>query len=60
MSDGRRTKAEYVQRYARSYTGGNLEAAEDHAIVIACCEEFDKRDNRAIGSTVVQSAVYGS
>lgn len=59
MSDGRRTKSEYIQKYAACYTRGNVEDAKDHAIVIACCEEFDKRNNKVSCSTAVHSAVYG-
>ena len=39
MSDPTRTVEEYIQRYARDYCGGDVEAAKEHAIVQAVIEE---------------------
>lgn len=33
MSDPTRTPEEYIQRYARDYCGGDVEAAKEHAMV---------------------------
>lgn len=61
MSDGRRTHSEYLQRYATSYTGGDIESAKEHAIVRACHEEFDRRDSAlGVNKSIVQTAVYGN
>lgn len=61
MSGGRRTHSEYLQRYATSHTGGNIEAAKEHAIVRACHQEFDKRDSAlGVNKNTVQTAVYGN
>ena len=61
MSDGRRTHSEYLQRYATSYTGGNIEAAKEHAVVRACHEGFDRRDSAlGVNAGTIQTAVYGN
>ena len=39
MSDTVRTVEEYIQRHARQYCNGDVEAAKEHAIVKALVEE---------------------
>lgn len=43
MSDRERTPEEYLERYARSYCNGDIEAAKEHAIVKAVIEEKAKK-----------------
>ena len=42
MSDPTRTPEEYLERYARSYCNGDIEAAKEHVIVKAVIEEKEK------------------
>lgn len=37
MCRTKRTKEEYVKRYARDYCNGNVEEARQHKIVIEAC-----------------------
>lgn len=39
MSDPVRTVEEYIQRHAKQYCNGDIEAAKSHAIVKAVIEE---------------------
>lgn len=43
MSDQNRTIEEYIQRYAKDYCNGDIEAAREHAIVKAVVEEKQKK-----------------
>lgn len=44
MSDPTRSIEEYINRYARDYCNGDIEAAKQHAIVKAVIEEKQRRD----------------
>ena len=43
MSDPYRTPEEYIERYARDYCGGDIEAAKEHAIVKDVIEEKQQK-----------------
>ena len=38
MSDGKRTRSEYIERYAISYCKGDVAAAATHAMVQEVCK----------------------
>ena len=40
MIEENRTKSEYIRRFAHDYCGGKEEAAREHAIAKAVCEEL--------------------
>ena len=43
MSDRERTPEEYIERHARNYCNGDIEAAKEHAIVKAVVAEKQKK-----------------
>ena len=45
MSDQIRTPEEYIQRYARDYCGGDVEAAKEHALVKEVIREKESKRN---------------
>lgn len=57
MCGNRRTKEEYIQRYATCYTDGDTERAKDHAIVKACVNQIEKSSYRSTNTSEANNEI---